>query len=94
MTFSNTVLNLSLKLISPSAAPIIHEHAHPQNSLTVTPFSIINGKYIYKMENISALIENTEEEILPPKIDKRKKHIDYANYKEYVKATKYNTSNK
>ena len=43
------------------------------------------------MENIPALIENTEEEILPPKIDKRKKHIDYANYKEYVKATKYNT---
>ena len=46
MTFSNTVINLSLKLISPSAAPIIHEHLHPQNSLTVTPFSIINGKYI------------------------------------------------
>jgi hypothetical protein len=42
----NQSTNLSLKLISPSAAPIIHEHLHPQNSLTVTPFSIINGKYI------------------------------------------------
>ena len=46
MAFANTVINLSLKLISPSAVPIIHEHVHPQNSLSVTPFSIINGKYI------------------------------------------------
>jgi len=27
----------------------------------------------------------------PPKIDKRKKHIEYGSYKEYVKETKYNT---
>ena len=27
----------------------------------------------------------------PPKLDKRKKHIEYNSYKEYVKETKYNT---
>lgn len=46
MAFLNTVITLSLKLITPLATPIIHEHTHPQNSLTVTPFSIINGKYV------------------------------------------------
>lgn len=51
MTFFNTVINLSLKLISPSAVPIVHEHAHPQNSLTATPFSIINGKHIKDKES-------------------------------------------
>ena len=45
------------------------------------------------MENIPELIENHENDIIiiEPKIDRRKKHIDYANYKEYMKETKYNT---
>jgi hypothetical protein len=47
------------------------------------------------IENVPVLIQMDEDEeegiIINYKIDRRKKHIDYANYKEYVKATKYNT---
>ena len=47
------------------------------------------------IEIVPVLIQLDEDEeegiIINYKIDRRKKHIDYANYKEYVKATKYNT---
>lgn len=56
MTFCNTIIILSLKLIAPSATPIIHEHAHPQNTLTVTPFSILNGKYVKDKESTYKLL--------------------------------------
>ena len=40
------------------------------------------------MENIQQQENITMEE---PKIDKRKKHHDYATYKEYMSKTKYHT---
>ena len=50
---------------------------------------------IQQIENIPAVIELDEDEeegyYIEYKIDRRKKHIGYASYKEYVKETKYNT---
>jgi hypothetical protein len=56
MTFSNTIIILSLNLIASSPTPIIHEHPHPQNSLTETPFSIVNGKYVKDKESAYKLL--------------------------------------
>ena len=47
------------------------------------------------IENVPVVIELDEDEeegyYIEYKIDRRKKHIGYASYKEYVKETKYNT---
>lgn len=76
LTFTNTIIMESRKLIAPNVSPIIHEHSHPQNAIGLCPFAIINGKYvkskddIYKMlrmlMEVSNYARNAEEERREP----------------------------
>lgn len=67
MAFANTIIREQLKLIAPNLAPIINEHACPQNSLMSCPYTIINNKHLrdkeatYKL--LLALMDLSQERI-------------------------------
>ena len=56
MTFVNTILNESAKLIPPNIAPTFVTHANPITSFGSPPFCVLNQKHIKNINDTYKLI--------------------------------------